>query len=79
MFASLLNNINEQRIAAKKSPVGFVNTALYANPGVMNDITAGGNQGCGTKGFTAVEGWDPVTGLGTPNYPAMLEMFMKLP
>jgi hypothetical protein len=35
---------------------------LYAHPEILNDITAGGNQGCGTPGFTAVEGWDPVTG-----------------
>lgn len=78
-FASLLNLVNEQRIAAKKSPVGFVNPVLYANPQVMNDITNGGNQGCGTKGFQSVAGWDPVTGLGTPNYPAMLQLFMSLP
>lgn len=78
-FASLLTLVNEQRIAAKKSPVGFVNPTLYANPQVMTDITNGGNQGCGTEGFQSVEGWDPVTGLGTPNYPAMLELFMSLP
>jgi len=78
-FASLLNLVNEQRLAAKKGPVGFVNPTLYANPQVMNDITNGGNQGCGTKGFESVEGWDPVTGLGTPNFPAMLELFMSLP
>ena len=78
-FASMLNLVNEERIAAGKSSVGFVNTALYANAGVMNDITSGTNPGCGTKGFEAVAGWDPVTGLGTPNYPAMLKMFMGLP
>lgn len=78
-FASLVNLINEQRLAAKKSPVGFLNPTLYANPQVMNDITNGGNQGCGTAGFQAVSGWDPVTGLGTPNYPAMLDLFMGLP
>jgi tripeptidyl-peptidase-1 len=33
----------------------------------------------GTDGFSAVKGWDPVTGLGTPNYPKMLEFFMSLP
>ncbi|KAE9372810.1 tripeptidyl peptidase-like protein [Stipitochalara longipes BDJ] len=78
-FASLVNMINAQRINAKKSPVGFLNPTLYANPQVLNDITVGGNQGCGTQGFTSVEGWDPVTGLGTPNYPAMLNLFMGLP
>ncbi|KAL2065941.1 hypothetical protein VTL71DRAFT_3611 [Oculimacula yallundae] len=78
-FASVLNNINEQRINVKKSPVGFVNPVLYANPQVMNDITNGGNQGCGTAGFQSVPGWDPVTGLGTPNFRKMLDLFMSLP
>jgi len=78
-FASLINMINEKRIDAKKTPVGFLNPTLYANPQVLNDITNGGNQGCGTKGFSSVQGWDPVTGLGTPNYPAMLDLFMSLP
>ena len=32
----------------------------------------GNNPGCGTQGFPALAGWDPVTGLGTPNYVAML-------
>jgi tripeptidyl-peptidase-1 len=35
----------------------------YANPSALNDITSGGNPGCGTAGFKAVSGWDPVTGL----------------
>jgi tripeptidyl-peptidase-1 len=78
-FASLLTMINEARINAKKSPVGFVNPVLYANPGVLNDITTGGNEGCGTPGFESVTGWDPVTGLGTPNFPKMMKLFMSLP
>jgi tripeptidyl-peptidase-1 len=78
-FASLVSLINEERLAVGKSPVGFLNTVLYANSGVLNDITKGGNKGCGTAGFTAVTGWDPVTGLGTPNYPKMLKLFMSLP
>jgi tripeptidyl-peptidase-1 len=78
-FASLLNMINEQRIMSNKSPVGFVNPVLYANPQVMNDITNGGNQGCGTPGFNSTTGWDPVTGLGTPDFPSMMQLFMSLP
>jgi tripeptidyl-peptidase-1 len=23
--------------------------------------------------------WDPVTGLGSPNYPKMLDLFLRLP
>lgn len=47
--------------------------------GVFNDITMGGNQGCGTAGYTAVPGWDPVTGLGTPNFPKLLAKWLLLP
>ncbi|KAI0130219.1 Pro-kumamolisin [Xylariales sp. AK1849] len=79
VFASLINMVNEKRFAAGKGPVGFVNPVLYENPQVMNDITNGKNPGCGTTGFQAVAGWDPVTGLGTPNYPAMEALFLSLP
>ncbi|KAH9014325.1 subtilisin-like protein [Lactarius hengduanensis] len=34
----------------------------------INDITSGSNPGCGTDGFTAIPGWDPVTGMGTPSF-----------
>ncbi|KAL2070575.1 hypothetical protein VTL71DRAFT_13601 [Oculimacula yallundae] len=78
IFASILNRINEERIAAGKSTVGFVNPTLYAHPNVLHDITTGNNPGCNTNGFAASKGWDPVTGLGTPNYPAMLDLFMKI-
>lgn len=79
VFGAILNRINEERIAVGKSTVGFVNPTLYANPTVLHDITVGNNSGCNTPGFYAAPGWDPVTGLGTPNYPAMLKLFMSLP
>jgi tripeptidyl-peptidase I len=78
-FGAVITMINSARLDIGKNPVGFINPALYANPSMFNDITSGGNQGCGTPGFSAVEGWDPVTGLGTPNYPEMLAYFMDLP
>ncbi|KAJ5994597.1 hypothetical protein N7451_010321 [Penicillium sp. IBT 35674x] len=76
VFASILTRINEERLAAGKSTVGFVNPTLYANPDAFFDVTTGNNSGCGTAGFYAAEGWDPVTGLGSPNYPALLKVFM---
>ncbi|GAM82590.1 hypothetical protein ANO11243_005720 [Dothideomycetidae sp. 11243] len=79
IFASLINRIIEERIAIGKGPVGFINPVLYSNPWVLNDITNGSNPGCGTNGFDAVPGWDPVTGLGTANYPLMLGLFLALP
>ncbi|OQN98397.1 hypothetical protein B0A48_15665 [Cryoendolithus antarcticus] len=78
-FAAILTRINEERIARRKSTIGFVNPALYAHPEVLHDITIGNNSGCGTPGFYAAPGWDPLTGLGTPNYPAMLKLFLSMP
>ena len=82
VVASIFTLINEERLAAGKSPVGFVNPTLYANPQMFNDITIG-NQSlgapCAGNGFYCVPGWDPVTGLGTPKYNEWLEVFMALP
>lgn len=58
----MITLINEKRIEAGKSPVGFLNPTLYENPEVMNDIKNGSNPGCGTAGFAAAPGWDPLTG-----------------
>lgn len=79
IVASLVTLLNEARIAAGKGPIGFLNPVFYANPGAFNDITSGGNPGCGTDGFNATPGWDPVTGLGTPNYPKLLDVVLSLP
>ncbi|RAL08475.1 S53 family peptidase [Aspergillus homomorphus CBS 101889] len=79
IFASVINRIIEKRIAAGKGPVGFLNPVLYRNAEALNDITNGTNPGCGTDGFSTAPGWDPVTGLGTPNFPKLLDVFLNLP
>jgi len=72
IFASVIGLINDRLLNAGKPVLGFLNPWLYANPQMFNDITTGNNPGCGTTGFPAMAGWDPVTGMGTPNFPAML-------
>lgn len=57
VLGAILTLINEARFAIGKSSIGFVNPVAYAHPQVFNDITQGGNQGCGTPGFTATTGW----------------------
>ncbi|KAE8375728.1 Aorsin [Aspergillus bertholletiae] len=79
IFASIINRIIDERLAVGKGPVGFINPVLYKNPSVLNDITNGSNPGCGTDGFSTAPGWDPATGLGTPNYPKMLKLWLDLP
>ncbi|KAF3932549.1 Aorsin [Dactylellina cionopaga] len=78
-FSSVVALLNQDRIYRKKSPLGFLNPALYAHPEILNDIKVGNNPGCGTKGFKAGPGWDPVTGLGTPNFQKMRSFFGNLP
>ncbi|KAH8111226.1 family S53 protease [Phellopilus nigrolimitatus] len=70
IFASVIALLNDDLIAAGKSPLGFLNPLLYSAAGqaALNDITSGSNPGCNTEGFPAGPGWDPVTGLGTPNF-----------
>ncbi len=45
----------------------------------MNDIVEDLNHGCGADAFEAIVGWDPVTGLGTPDYRRLLELYLSLP
>lgn len=65
----IITLINNELVAAGKSPVGFINPVLYANPDALNDVVNGTNPGCGTAGFDAAPGWDPVTGLGMSLFP----------
>ncbi|KAJ7618157.1 family S53 protease [Mycena polygramma] len=69
-FASIISLLNDQLIAAGKSPLGFLNPFLYSDAGraAFKDVTSGTNPGCSTNGFSAGSGWDPVTGLGTPDF-----------
>jgi len=82
VVGAILTLINDARIALGKSPIGFINPAIYTNEKLragFKDITSGKNPGCGTDGFTAVPGWDPLTGLGTPNFPKLLGTWLSMP
>jgi hypothetical protein len=39
IFASIINLINEKRLAAGKSTVGFINPTLYKNPHAFTDVS----------------------------------------
>ncbi|KAJ7088031.1 family S53 protease-like protein [Mycena belliarum] len=69
-FAAIVALLNDLLVAAGKAPLGFLNPFLYSAAGraAFHDVTSGTNPGCSTNGFSAGAGWDPVTGLGTPNF-----------
>ncbi|KAH9029295.1 subtilisin-like protein [Lactarius deliciosus] len=69
IVAGIVSLLNDYRLSQGKRPLGFLNPWIYGG-GLkgFNDIVSGSNPGCNTDGFTAVVGWDPVTGLGTPDF-----------
>ncbi|KAF8262117.1 peptidase S8/S53 domain-containing protein [Lactarius quietus] len=73
IVAGIFSLLNDNRISQGKAPRGFLNPWLYktARKG-FTDIKQGSNPGCGTLGFLATVGWDPVTGLGTPDFEQLL-------
>ncbi|KAH9479704.1 putative tripeptidyl-peptidase SED2 [Psilocybe cubensis] len=67
--AGIFSLLNDFRISQGKTSLGFINPLIYSTASSgFNDITSGSNPGCGQSGFTAGKGWDPVTGLGTPDF-----------
>ncbi|CDO69677.1 hypothetical protein BN946_scf184851.g65 [Trametes cinnabarina] len=79
VVASVVALLNDARLNAGQPTLGFINPLLYSQgASALNDITSGSNPGCGAQGFPATEGWDPVTGLGTPDYEKLLALVTGL-
>jgi len=77
--AAIVSLLNEQRLNAGKSPLGFVNPLLYSLAAADHnefffDIVMGNNScgedinSCCPYGFPAAIGWDATTGIGTPRF-----------
>ncbi|KAJ7623071.1 peptidase S8/S53 domain-containing protein [Mycena polygramma] len=81
VVGAMLAMINDARLAIHKKPIGFINPTIYSPKfkRAFNDITSGRNPGCGTAGFAAAKGFDPVTGLGTPRFPDLLDLWLHAP
>ncbi|PSN67606.1 subtilisin-like protein [Corynespora cassiicola Philippines] len=91
-FGGIVALLNDARLRANQPALGFLNPLLYSNPTALNDVVLGGSTGCdGLARFhgapngspiipyaswNATAGWDPVSGLGTPNFPKLLKAAM---
>jgi len=71
--------LNDVRIKAGKSPLGFLNPFIYQNAHAFNDVTSGKNNAGSGNGFTATAGWDAATGFGTPDYTKLVAAVKALP
>merc|ERR1712176_128882 len=87
-FTAIIGLVNAARLAAGKRGLGYLNPLIYkvlGPGGAFNDITSGFSQGCADGsddvqvGFHAAQGWDPVTGFGTPSYKKIVAMVLDLP
>jgi kumamolisin len=73
LWAGLIARINQRLVSIGSNSVGFLNPVIYgssiANGGAFNDIVSGTNDITGTLNglYTAGPGWDPASGLGSPD------------
>ncbi len=59
--ASVISLLNDYLLSTDRPPLGWLNPWLYDELRTgFKDIQHGSNPGCGTEGFSAVVGWDPV-------------------
>jgi len=79
--AGIVSLLNDVRLQNGKSSLGFLNPFIYENAASFNDITTGSGRGCGLVGggWPAKEGWDAVTGVGTPDYAKLAKAVLALP
>jgi len=87
IFGGVMGLLNNALVAGNQTPLGFLNPFLYKMhsecTNCFQDIVTGDNtcteDGCisSCKGFYCTQGWDPVTGLGTPNAQNMLNYIQQ--
>lgn len=72
-WAALVSVLNDYRKQQGKPNLGFINPLLYSAKGksALRDVTQGSNPGCGLRGFSATDGWDPASGLGSLDFAKM--------
>ncbi|OSD07753.1 subtilisin-like protein [Trametes coccinea BRFM310] len=82
VIASMIALVNDRLRSVGKPPLGWLNPLLYSKKGIaaLTDVVAGNSSITCTeddvtpRGFDAVPGWDPVTGLGVPSFDSFLAL-----
>lgn len=77
--AGIFSLLNDVRLQAGQSSLGFLNPLIYENAAAFNDITTGSSSSHCDGGWPAKVGWDAVTGVGTPDYQKLAKVVAKLP
>ena len=74
LWAGIVAGLN----AARKAPLGQIHAQLYKGPAALRDIVSGNNKSSAV-GFDAGKGWDPCTGLGSPDATGLATVFSVKP
>jgi kumamolisin len=76
LWAGLIALMNQRLATLGKPPVGFLNPLIYQfapATGTFHDIVTGNNDIEGLNKYKSGIGWDPCTGLGTPDGAKLLK------
>jgi len=80
-WGAIISLLNEECLSASdgKKTLGFVNPLFYQNAGAFTDIMQGSNAigANAMSGWKCSEGWDAVTGLGTPRFTKLQDVVRK--
>ncbi|CAG8980950.1 hypothetical protein HYALB_00003809 [Hymenoscyphus albidus] len=86
-IAGIISLLNNARLSSSLPPLGFLNPWIYSlGKDGFKDIMTGGSRGCTGRdiysglpspfvpyaSWNATVGWDPVTGMGTPDFGKLL-------
>lgn len=93
VVAGIVGLLNDARLRAGKSTLGWLNPLIYKygagydKQAAFKDITGGYTRGCdGSDGgglvlgarWNATKGWDPTTGFGVPDFQAWKKLVLSL-
>jgi len=83
-FSAIITLLNEKLLNNNKPTLGFLNPWIYdtasSHPDAFFDVVQGSNiisdccRNTGNGGFLTAAGWDPITGVGTPNYQVLASL-----
>merc|ERR1712217_799719 len=80
-WGAVISLLNEECLSASggSKTLGFVNPLFYQNADAFSDITKGSNAvgENAASGWKCTEGWDAVTGLGTPKFTNLQSVVRK--
>ena len=84
VFAQMVSLLNTLRFNARMPPMGFIHPFLYdaweQNVGAYRDIVANEpmEHGCCVPGFDCVDGWEPLNGLGVPDFEVLSQLALGM-